>query len=52
VSDRGTVHSLPMLCFEAADGDPVLALALALDFIREQGREWRGESATVEAEAA
>jgi hypothetical protein len=51
MSDRGTVHSLPLLCYEAADGDPVLALALALDFIREHGREWRGESEQAEEAA-
>jgi hypothetical protein len=52
MSDRGTVHSLPFLAYEAADGDPELALILALDFIRDYGREWRGEDERTEAEAA
>jgi hypothetical protein len=51
VNDRGTVHSLPMLCFDAADGDPILALALALDFIRDYGREWRAEDERAEEAA-
>jgi hypothetical protein len=52
VSTPTSARSLPSLCYEAADGDPILALLLALDFLKEHGRSWRGELETVEAEAA
>jgi hypothetical protein len=47
-----SARSLAILCYEAADGDPIVALALALDFLAEHGRQWRGEQEMLEAEAA
>jgi hypothetical protein len=51
VSDTGRSISLAFMCFDAANGDPELALLLAVDFIREHGSEWRGVEETVEEAA-
>lgn len=58
VTDPGGTMSLARACWELsqeftvdAEPDPVLALGLAVDFLKAHPRGWRGDEETVEQAA-